>query len=42
MVVYFPLKDYGKRGFEVLDRLIKGDKEDIKVILKPEIKEKRR
>jgi len=37
-VIYFPLKDYGRIGFEILDRLIKGEKEDIKVILKPEIK----
>jgi len=37
-VVYFPLKDYGKIGFDVLNRLIKGEKGDIKVILKPDMK----
>ena len=36
-VISFPLRDYGKMGFEILERLIKGYKKDIKIILKPKI-----
>ncbi len=36
--VVFSFKEYGKVGFDIIKRLIEGDKKNIKIKLKPEIK----
>jgi DNA-binding transcriptional regulator YhcF (GntR family) len=36
--VFFSFKEYGRIGFDVIDRIMKGEKENIKIKLKPEMK----
>jgi len=38
--VIFPFIEYGRKGFEVIERLINGESENIKIKLKPEIRSK--
>jgi len=38
MGVFFSFKEYGRIGFDVIDRIMKGEKENIKIKLKPEMK----